>query len=82
MCIVSLKPILTVMASGCFHLNPGRGYSFFILSKIFILILGPTQPLVSGYQDSFLWVKGMGHDTDHLPPPVCLHGLSYLHVRE
>lgn len=54
----------------------------FLLSKISKLILGPTQPLVSGYQNSFLWMKGMGHDTDLSPPPVCRHDLSYLYVRE
>ena len=57
--------------------------------------LHPSSTLYNGYQDSFLWVKLLGHGVDHPPPSstgvknefsytsvplLCLHGMFWGHL--
>jgi hypothetical protein len=47
------------------ELYSGRGKRVF--SKMSRLAMGPTQPPFNGCQDSFLAVKQLGCEIDHLP---------------
>jgi len=71
--------------------NPSRDNRFIVFSKHADWHWGPPSLLFSWYWDSFLGVKQLGNEVDHLPqsstevkkershistPPVYLHGMD------